>query len=242
MAKGQGIGQPEIGPLYVRMTTPTDGGVLPGALDIFGKLSLTSQFKVSLHLTNQDTQLMGWLNAAGITDDVRKSNTYDFFCAETVLPGATFDVTEETGSRQGIIERFPTRRVYPDVTMTFYIDYDYKLIRLFEEWMNYINPIYTTSGIVEANRIGQGNAKQKEDFFRFKYPDDYKRIISITKFERDLTPETNKTVPRMTYRLIQAFPTNLTAMPLTYEGSQILKTTVTFSYTRYVIEKYNSRK
>jgi hypothetical protein len=37
--------------------------------------------------------------------------------------------------------------------------------------------------------------------------------------------------------MIEAFPTNITAMPLTYEGSQIVKTTVTFQYTRYVMEK-----
>jgi len=245
--KGQRAGQPEIGPLYTKMTTPT--GELPGALDIFGKLSLTSQFKVSLHLTdNNDTQLMGWLYNAGITNDVRVSKLFDFYCAETALPGATFDVTEEIGSYQGIIERFPTKRVYPDVTMTFYVDYDYKLIRLFEEWMNYINPLYTNSGVVQPSSKGQGNAKNTPDFFRLRYPSSYKRIISIVKFERDFnTPNPNQPggviqdVPRITYRLIDAFPTNIAAMPVTYEGSTITKTIVTFSYSRYVIEKHNVR-
>jgi hypothetical protein len=173
--KGQRAGQPEIGPLYTKMTTPT--GELPGALDIFGKLSLTSQFKVSLHLTDNDTELMGWLRTAGITDNLQVSKLFDFYCAETALPGATFDVTEEIGSYQGIIERFPTKRVYPDVTMTFYVDYDYKLIRLFEEWMNYINPLYTNSGEVQPSSKGQGNAKNTPDFFRLRYPSSYKRII-----------------------------------------------------------------
>ena len=237
--KGQRAGQPEIGPLYTKMTTPT--GELPGALDIFGKLSLTSQFKVSLHLTdNNDTQLMGWLRTAGITNDVRVSKLFDFYCAETALPGATFDVTEEIGSYQGVIERFPTKRVYPDVTMTFYVDYDYKLIRLFEEWMNYINPLYTNYGEVQTNPKGQGDVKNTPDFFRLRYPSSYKRIISIVKFERDLN-RTND-VPRITYRLIDAFPTNIAAMPVTYEGSTITKTIVTFSYSRYVIEKHNVRK
>jgi len=243
---GQRAGQPEIGPLYTRMTTPT--GELPGALEIFGKLSLTSQFKVSLHLTDNDTELMGWLRNAGITDNLQISKLFDFYCAETSLPGATFDVTEEIGSRQGVIERFPTKRVYPDVTMTFYVDYDYKLIRLFEEWMNYINPVYTNSGIVGASSKGQGNAKNSPDFFRLRYPASYKRIISIVKFERDFnTDKPNQPggvindVPRITYRLIDAFPTNIAAMPVTYEGSTITKTIVTFSYSRYVIEKHKGR-
>jgi hypothetical protein len=229
-SRGPGAGQPEVGFLY----KTTDE-----ARKIFGKLSLTSQFKVSLHLTNNDVNLMGWLKKAEITDNLEVSNLFDFYCAETSLPGATFDVTEEIGSRQGVIERFPTKRVYPDVTMTFYVDYDYKLIRLFEEWMNYINPIYTDDGEFQPNPKGQGDAKNRSDFFRLKYPDTYKRIISIVKFERDL----NKTndVPRITYRLIDAFPTNIAAMPVTYEGSTITKTIVTFSYSRYVIEKHKAR-
>jgi hypothetical protein len=231
-SRGPGAGQPEVGFLY--KTTNE-------ALEIFGKLSLTSQFKVSLHLTNRGAGdlLMNWLADAGITSDGEFSK-FDFYCAETSLPGATFDVTEEIGSRQGVIERFPTKRVYPDVTMTFYVDYDYKLIRLFEEWMNYINPVYTDAGEVAPNSKGQGNAKNRPDFFRLKYPDTYKRIISIVKFERDLN-RTND-VPRITYRLIDAFPTNIAAMPVTYEGSTITKTIVTFSYSRYVIEKHKTRR
>lgn len=229
-SRGPGAGQPEVGFLY----KTTDE-----ALKIFSKLSLTSQFKVSLHLTNNDVNLMGWLKKAEITDNLEVSNLFDFYCAETSLPGATFDVTEEIGSRQGVIERFPTKRVYPDVTMTFYVDYDYKLIRLFEEWMNYINPIYTDDGEFQPNPRGQGNAKNRPDFFRLRYPDSYKRIISIVKFERDL--DTTNDVPRITYRLIDAFPTNIAAMPVTYEGSTITKTIVTFSYSRYVIEKHKAR-
>lgn len=239
-SRGPGAGQPEVGFLY----KTTDE-----ALEIFGKLSLTSQFKVSLHLTNGGDKLMNWLASAGITSDGEFSK-FDFYCAETSLPGATFDVTEEIGSRQGVIERFPTKRVYPDVTMTFYVDYDYKLIRLFEEWMNYINPVYTSvvkgDGEVKPNPKGQGNAKNRPDFFRLKYPDTYKRIISIVKFERDLNRITESSpltsVPRITYRLIDAFPTNIAAMPVTYEGSTITKTIVTFSYSRYVIEKHKTRK
>jgi hypothetical protein len=39
----------------------------------------------------------------------------------------------------------------------------------------------------------------------------------------------------LTYKFINAFPTNVTALPVTYEGSTITKTTVSFNYDRYVI-------
>ena len=239
-------GYPKIGPFYIKMTegAPTNG--LPSARDIFGNLSLTSQFKVSLHLTNVDaggTGLMSWLRSSNvITANQTKNYVYDFYCAEAVIPGISFDVTEEMGSRQGTIERFPTRRLFPEFTMTFYVDSEYNLIRLFEEWMNYINPLYAGTGILPPSPRGQGNdeGKEKTNFFRFRYPDEYKRIISITKFERNFNSDDPKNIkfpPHLTYRMLEAFPTNITAMPLTYEGSQIVKTTVTFQYIRYVMEK-----
>lgn len=239
-------GTPKIGPFYLKMTEGSPSNGMPSARDIFGNLSLTSQFKVSLHLTNVDaggSELMKWFRDSNvITGNQTKNYVYDFYCAEAVIPGVQFDVTEEMGSRQGTIERFPTRRIFPEFTMTFYVDNEYNLIRLFEEWMNYINPLYGGTGILPPSPRGQGNGlgKEKTDFFRFRYPDEYKRIISITKFERNFDtkdPKNIKFPPHLTYRMIEAFPTNITAMPLTYEGSQIVKTTVTFQYTRYVMEK-----
>lgn len=256
---GLGRGKPEIGPLYLKMTEPrTDSGannspILPGALDIFGRLSLSSQFKVALHLTNGGVGdvLSTYLTDIGLTDDTAVNEYYNFYCAETTLPGATFDTFQESGSRQGVIENFPSKRVYTPFNMTFYVDNDYRLIRLFEEWMNYINPVYSYGGVIEGDSRGQGNAKNKPDFFRLRYPDSYKRIISVVKFEKNFIryrdPTSNSTnseleprlstVPSLTYRMIDAFPTNITGMPVSYEGSTILKTTVDFSYSRYVIEK-----
>jgi len=241
-----GKGYPKIGPFYLKMTEGSPSNGMPSARDIFSNLSFTSQFKVSLHLTNVDaggSELMDWLrNSNVITGNQTKNYVYDFYCAEAVIPGVQFDVTEEMGSRQGTIERFPTRRIFPEFTMTFYVDNEYNLIRLFEEWMNYINPLYAGTGILPPSPRGQGNGpgKEKTDFFRFRYPDEYKRIISITKFERNFDtkdPKNIKFPAHLTYRMIEAVPTNITAMPLTYEGSQIVKTTVTFQYTRYVMEK-----
>ena len=243
----QPSGSPAIGPLYTTITTPDTGigngaNNLKGARDIFGNLSLTSQFKVSLHLSTaqgEDANLLGWLASAGLTLNANDNAYYDFFCAEAALPGATFDMAEEMGSRQGVIERFPTRRIYPDFTMTFYVDNDYRILRLFEEWMNYINPIYSDTGLVQTSSRGQGNAKDSANYFRFRYPEKYKRIISITKFERNFRVGQNKVgfPPSLTYRMIDAFPTNITAIPVSYEGSTITKSTVTFNYTRYVTEK-----
>lgn len=247
--KGQRRGVPDIGPLYVKMTTArNDGTVLAGARDIFGELSTSSQFKVALHLSTsqgEDDKLLRWLNTAGLTRSAIQNTYYDFFCHSVTIPGPQLNYEEEKGSRQGVIERMPTHRIYSPVQMDFYVDNDYKLIRLFEEWINYINPLYGESGEYPSSPNGFGNAKQRNDFFRLRYPDSYKRIISIVKFERNFRerPETSTgalgNVPTITYRLIDAYPVSIAGIPVTYEGSTITKTSVTFDYSRVVYEKNN---
>jgi len=166
-------------------------------------------------------------------------------CAEAVLPGSTFDMGEEYGSRQGVIERFPNRRIFSDFNLTFYVDKEYNLIRLFEEWMNFIDPIYDDQGVVKPSSAGQVRFLDSNSYFRFKYPKTYKKVIGITKFERDMVNDPNikdgggfKDHTTLTYQFIDAFPTNLTALPLSYEGSTITKTTVNFSYSRYIVMKH----
>ena len=215
---------------------------------IFGTdLSLTSQFKVSL-LLGDPPDLTAHLKKCGLLD-AKDIERYDFLCLEATLPGSTFDMGEEYGSRQGIIERFPTRRIYSDFNLTFYVDAEYNVIRLFEEWMNYIDPLYDKDGFYDGSPNGQGQErfKQKENYFRFKYPDTYKKNIAITKFEKNFLVKPNQssaTIDQstMTYYFMEAFPTNLTALPLSYEGSTITKTTINFSYTRYTVDKHIGTK
>ena len=211
-------------------------------------LSLTSQFKVSLLLGDYPPELSNHLKKCGLLN-AKDVERYDFLCLEATLPGSTFDMGEEYGSRQGIIERFPTRRIYSDFNLTFYVDAEYNVIRLFEEWMNYIDPLYDKDGFYDGspNGQGQGRFKQKENYFRFQYPDTYKKNIAITKFEKNFLVKPNQssaTIDQstMTYYFMEAFPTNLTALPLSYEGSTITKTTINFSYTRYTVDKHIGTK
>jgi hypothetical protein len=243
--------QYRVDPIYARMTLPRntndDRASLPSVRELFGELSVTSQFKVTLFFgdtastRDADRDINSWLVSCGVLGSNLQSLRYEFMCNETSLPGASLSMLEETGSRQGIVERFPNRRDFPEITMTFYVDAEYGIIRLFEEWLNFINPLYNTKGrLVSGNPRGGVGQFDNEQFFRFRYPNTYKRDIAITKFERDIfvnpnTKDVEKTPSMLTYKFINAFPTNLTALPVTYEGSTITKTTVSFNYDRYVI-------
>ena len=243
--------QYRVDPIYARMTLPRntndDRASLPSVRELFGELSVTSQFKVTLFFgdtastRDADRDINSWLVSCGVLGSNLQSLRYEFMCNETSLPGASLSMLEETGSRQGIVERFPNRRDFPEITMTFYVDAEYGIIRLFEEWLNFINPLYSESGrLVSGNPRGGVGQFFDDQFFRFRYPNTYKRDVAITKFERDIfvnpnTKDVEKTPSMLTYKFLNAFPTNLTALPVTYEGSTITKTTVSFNYDRYVI-------
>jgi len=227
---------------------------IPNASPIFSKLAISTQFKVSLDLvrrsqTGNNLGLFEYLTNCGLFNDTTStSQKYDFLCSQASLPGASFDVSEEMGSRQGMIERFASRRVYNQFDLTFYIDDNYDTLRMFEEWMNYINPVYNeANGRYDGAEGSQLNAyRERNTYSRFRYPDDYRRMISITKFERDFLQNPNdknntfKNMPLLTYRFIDTFPVSINAVPMSYGDSSFLEVTVVFAYLRHTIEKHGN--
>ena len=68
-------------------------------------------------------------------------------------------------------------------------------------------------------------------FYRMRYPDDYiaSQGLKVTKFEKDhLNP--------LTYEFIRSFPLAINSMPVSYDGSSLLKCSVSMSYIRYVVK------
>ena len=167
-------------------------------------------------------------------------------CTEAELPGTSFQTSLAVGHHQGIQEEFPNLRQFPPLNLSFYVDADHVIIEVLEKWMTYINPIST-------------NKRKLNAFGRFNYPEDYKEIIHITKFERDafiddIDKENNKisdaapdtggfngefVVPRkpttklMSYEFVNIWPTNMTSMRLAYGSSNVLRCSMQFSYDRF---------
>ena len=220
--------------------------------ETFGALSQTSQFMVSLNLarSSEPGTLQNWLTTCGLFKETSgTSETYDFMCSEATLPGSTYDMAENSGDRQGVLERFPIRRIFTDFDLTFYVDKEYNTIRIFEEWMNWIDPLNAGTNLYSGSESGQneGFNQERNSFYRFRYPDSYKTNINIIKFERGFWKNPNKDnkedklqeQPILNYTFIDAFPMNISAIPFSYEGTQITKLSVNFSYTRYTVSKQN---
>ena len=70
------------------------------------------------------------------------------------------------------------------------------------------------------------------------YPNTYKTNMYVVKFEKDVSTsrsifEDGNTY-QLTYTLVDAFPLNIISTPISYDGSQILKYSVSMTFTRYV--------
>jgi hypothetical protein len=147
-------------------------------------------------------------------------------CCETSLPGSSLATHEVNNDYHGVTEKMAYRRIYDDtIDLTFYVDFEYQVIKYFQGWMNYI--------VGEGEYFTSEQYKNPATFYRMKYPSQYKSDIHLIKFEKDISK--NSPRPTIQYQFIQAFPINIVSIPVSYDASDLLKMTVSFAYTRYVI-------
>lgn len=155
-------------------------------------------------------------------------------CSEASLPGSNLATHELNNDFTGVTQRHAYRRLYDDrADFTFYVNSEYNQIRVFERWMQFI--------------IGEqeSTAPNLNNFYRVVYPKAYKTTIYITKFERTVKSKTGKNASNSTngsndsgkklyYSFYNAFPISIASMPISYDSSQLLKCTVSFTYDRYL--------
>jgi hypothetical protein len=80
-----------------------------------------------------------------------------------------------------------------------------------------------------VNEQISGGVEDTNFSYRVNFPKDYKSTIYINKFEKDHTGKV------LQYRFINAYPISINSMPVSYESSQLLKCTVSFTYSRYIV-------
>ena len=143
-------------------------------------------------------------------------------CFDTSLPGSGLQTANLQDSYTGVNETYAYRRAYDNrADFSFYVDHNdggkgYNVILFFENWIAYIaNEQYT-------------NIKNPNYFYKMNYPENYLGEVTIEKFEKDYKGS-------LLYTLHYAFPLSMTSMPVSYEASQVLKCTVSFSYQRYSV-------
>ena len=215
-------------------TVPAFNNLYDVFIDINGKTPGLSNFIKDHGLVPTETGKSG----AG--------NYLALFCSEAVLPGSQLATQSIDGLRQGVTQHFATYRRYPDINLTFYSQKDYYTNEVFNAWMEFISPTFNNN-FNRADSFTHENPTYK----RLRYPNTYKCDIDITAFSSDLlSPDkrlrkTNTTENRepqfIEYKLKNAFPTNIVAAPLQYGPANLIKTTITFKYDYFFIDR-GSRK
>ena len=178
------------------------------------------------------TPVQTWLNArnsASYSGEIFTSvnELLQISCSDASLPGSSLMTNDINDDRHGVSEKHAYRRLYDDrADFTFYVDNNYRVISFFEGWISYI-----------VKEEGSGDQLKLHNYsYRARFPNTYKTDnLYIKKFERD-TGRSN--VGRsFEYQFINAYPISINSMPVSYEQSQLLKCTVSFSYERYIITK-----
>ena len=165
------------------------------------------------------------------TGEVQDDETWSLSCTEAALPGTSLATNELVNDFTGITERHAYRRQYDTTSaFTFYVDHDYKIINFFEKWIGYIVNEGYDHMQADDNGVSVSNPTADNYFYRVNFPKLYQTSIYIKKFEKDY----NRILE---YRFLKAYPVSINTMQVTYDASQLLKCTVNFNFSRYVVER-----
>lgn len=192
--------------------------------------SLTSHYEVYIQASPEVDAVLSQ-TASGpnlrVTGD-KRDDRLTVPCTEASLPGSRVATHELKDDYTGVTQKHAYRRLYDDsANFTFYVDAEeYYVIRYFEGWLSWIH---------QENFSGPDRHVFRQNFNqRMAFPKSYYATeLTITKFERDYNTQSGKLV----YQFRDAFPIGISAMPMSYDSSQLMKCTVEFQFSRYIVDR-----
>ena len=180
---------------------------------IFGNLAQTSHYQV--YFGALERPLKTYLSERGIDWRFVAENA-GLLCFSAALPGSALATSDIVGDFTGVTERMAHTRLFTPIDLTFYVDKEYKMIKFLEHWIQFI-----------ASGSGMP-VTEPGYFFRMKYPRDYKcDTTKVLKFDRDYRNQ-------IEYNFYGLFPTSMSSVSVSYNDSQTLTVSASFSYERYV--------
>ena len=172
--------------------------------------ALTSHFEVSIAIPDGISAWRGQTRQGKI----------QLMCSEASLPGSSLATHQIDNDFHGVTERHAYRRIFDDrIDLTFYVDaQNYLPIKFFEDWISFIT------------NEDKNAARSNSYTYRVRYSDTYAVAgLEVTKFEKDYAQA-------LTYQFIKSYPLQITSMPVSYDGSDLLKCSVAMTYIRYVVD------
>ena len=177
-------------------------------------LAQTSVYQVKIQPPKSVSDYLNNNKNFDYNDSVNGGEFIELLCSSASLPGSRL-ATHTSNSYNGFEQRMAYRRQYDDaLNLEFYVDRNYTPIKFFEGWVDYIS----------------GNTNDVSHY-RMKYPKDKKGgywsdNVYVTKFEKNEGES-------LEYQFLEAFPLNISSIPVSYGNSDILRYNVSIAYTRY---------
>ncbi len=195
---------------------------------ILTNVAQTSHYQVFFDGLSQD--LFKFLGTKGVNKRFITENA-GLLCNQASIPGSSLATTDIFGNFTGVQEKFAHTRIFTELSLDFYVDKDYKMIKFFEHWIDYVATGSEKSPVSPLKKTDLGY------FYRMRYPrgtSGYKcDKTKIVKFNVDYRSE-------IEYTFFGLFPINFSSTPVQYGSSDVLRTSVTFSYERYIAGKETS--
>jgi len=150
-------------------------------------------------------------------------------CESASIPGLQFAGIEGPPKiGYGPIEFNPYNVVYEDINLTFLLDSESGVHKIFYDWMN---------TIVNTHSSGQSRLRNADGPVTGMVPYEvgYKEHYTTNLFIEIYTEAEADTNPSMTFKAFKAFPKAVTPLNLNWADGQPLKLQVTIAYTDYEI-------
>ena len=138
-----------------------------------------------------------------------------FFCMKTDLPGLNLMTENNIIHGTGPLEEFPYSMAFTDVDLQFIGDARGQILSFFHNWMN---------SIVDFNANGLNTRSNR--FYKVSYKETYVCNIEIVVFD----PHSNQI---MRYSLIDAFPTRLGQIAMSWDQTSFMNINVSFKYSSW---------
>ena len=145
-----------------------------------------------------------------------------------VLALESEDITQITNAIKAILKDCISTRIKVDNLPTFDIEYLFLNIR--------------AKSVGEALDLVVTCPDDNETTVPVKIYIDEIEVLQDEDHSTDISLDgnlTNQTL--LTYQFIDAFPVNINAVPLTYEGSSITQVSVGFNYLRHTVSKHGAK-
>lgn len=199
---------------------------------LFTNLAQTSHFLVQFGIS-QNPELIDYLTRRGV-DPRFIAESAGLLVRDASIPTTSF-ATAQAIDYMGVIEKFAHTRQFTEINMEIYVDKEYKTIKFFEHWMEFIaSGTHNQSLTPNAEKKPEVRISRKNYSTRFQFPNYYKSdATKITKFERDYKQQ-------LEYNFLGLFPSAMNSISVSYQASDIMTLGVTFTYDRYIPGKIDS--